>query len=96
MGAVAAQRQVGRGGRGLPGVGGPRAPAAPGGREAPLAHEPPHDLLRDAPAAPPELGVDGAVAPAAHGAEQGLDLVAQRGVLVAAEPGAVVLIGAPC
>ena len=92
---VGAQRQVRRGRGGLARVGAPAPSPAPGGREALLAHDAPHDLLGDARAAPPQLGPHGAVAAAAaHLGEQRPDLGPQPGVLVGAEAGPVVLIGA--
>ena len=95
VGAVGAQRQVRRGGRDLAGVAAPPAAAGPGGAEPLLAHQPADDLLRDAHAAPPQLGVDRPVAAPPHRLEGVGDERAQPPVPVPAEPGAVVLIGAP-
>ena len=94
--AVRHQRQVGGRRRRLAGVAAPRAPAsAPARHQALLAHDAPHDLLRDARAAPPELGPHRPVA--ARAAERLEDLAdhgPEGGVPIGPQPGAVVLVGA--
>lgn len=63
---VRQQRQVGGRGRRLAAVAAPGpAPAPPAGPQALLAHQAEDHLLRDARAAPPELGPHRAVPPAA-------------------------------
>lgn len=81
---------------GLALAGAPGRRARPARDELLLAHQAPHDLLRDPDAAAPQLGVHAAAAVAAAARLEGRPhLGPQRGVAVASEPGAVVLIGAP-